>query len=295
VVFSEDNFGEIEEEMRLNPPGFGQASDELTIYSKTTKKIIQNALNEQLDRVYNKKQLAPLKSSSQTKFNPYLKVNKDGIKVFIYKQKNSKFGTFKAITHIKASLDSILSVLFDNNAYEKWVHACDNSFIIKQISFNERYHYQTMDIPFPFANRGFILHSVMTQDPDSKTINITSSVDADFCNNNDSEPCAWINQSADFKVTKSIGTFQLQPDSKGTKITWIQHTDPAGNLPAWLVNQFVADTPYWTLKNLIKLVKEEKYKNSKLIYDNQGVAINLKVPKQKPISTAKDYVLFPSF
>jgi len=42
-----------------------------------------------------------------------LRLDKDGIKVFIYNQKNSPFSTFKATSHIEASLDSILAVMFD--------------------------------------------------------------------------------------------------------------------------------------------------------------------------------------
>lgn len=105
-------------------------------------------------------------------------------------------------------------------------------------------------------------------------------------------------QSGLVRVHKSIGTFKLEADDNGTKITWIQHTDPAGNLPSWLVNQFVRDTPYWTFKNLAKIVTEEKYKYAKLIYDIDGVAVALNNPvkiKEKPIEKVKDFVLYPAF
>ena len=61
--------------------------------------------------------------------DPYLKLNKDGIKVYIFSHKNSAFGTFKAITHINASLDSILAVMFDNNSCTEWVDACGESIL----------------------------------------------------------------------------------------------------------------------------------------------------------------------
>ena len=221
-----------------------------------------------------------------------LKINKDGIKVYVYSHKDSKFATFKAITHINASLDSILAVMFDNKSCTEWVYACDDSFVIDDINFNERYHYQICDIPFPFEDRDFIFHSIMKQNPLTKVVTITMNSAADYCQNNTSKQCERVNQSELVRVNKTVGTYQLEPDENGTKITWIQHTDPAGNLPGWLVNQFVKDTPYWTLKQLAEKVKEEKYKYAKLVYDNQGNAVALNTPTRK---TAKDFGLYPTF
>jgi len=53
------------------------------------------------------------------------------------------------------------------------------------------------------------------------------------------------------------------------------------------VNQFVKDTPYWTFQNLKKIVKEEKYKNAKLVYNSDGIAIALNVPLIKPKKPAR--------
>ncbi|NOQ78445.1 MAG: hypothetical protein GQ546_03490 [Gammaproteobacteria bacterium] len=224
--------------------------------------------------------------------NHSLKLDKDGVKVYIFTRKGSKFATFKAITHINASLDSILAVMFDNKSCTEWVYSCEDSFVIEDVSFNERYHYQICDIPFPFQDRDFIFHSIMKQDLESKIVTITMSSAAQYCHGNSSEQCKKVNQSKLVRVKKTIGTYKLEPKVSGTKITWIQHTDPAGNLPSWLVNQFIKDTPYWTLKQLAEKVKEEKYKYAKLVYDNQGNAVALNTPAQK---TAKDFGVYPTF
>ena len=295
VVFSEDDFDEIEKVLRYNPPGFGQGINEATINHKKSKNIIHNELDEQFSRV--KKNPANILNPQNSPIikDAYLKIDKDGIKVFIYRHKNSKFGTFKATTHIDASVDSILAVLFDSKACMKWLHACDDSFVIEDVSFNERYHYQVIDIPFPFQNRGFILHSMMEQEHDSKVFNITTSVVSGYCKNKTLKVCDQIKNSSEFIVKKSIGSLKLEPENFGTKITWIQHTDPGGNLPSWLVNKFVADTPYWTFKNLSHIVEEEKYKYAKLIYDNQGVAIKLDIPPDEAITRINNFDLFPTF
>lgn len=229
--------------------------------------------------------------------DPYLKLNKDGIKVYIYHSKNSDFATFKATTHINASLDSILAVMFDNESAPEWIEGCDDSFMIEDISFNERYHYQIMNIPFPFTDRDFIFHSTMKQDPKLKSVTIIMTADAKYCNSNSSKLCEKVNQSNLIRVKKSIGTYNLEPDENGVKITWTQHTDPEGHIPALLVNQLIQNTPYWTFKQLAEMVKEEKYKYAKLIYDEQGVATRLNIPTKRYANkkSEQNFPIFPSF
>lgn len=295
AVFAEDNFSKIEKEMQAEPPGIGHTSDTSSIYSK----VSDNALNKAKDNnpLISEQNIIPVKHEAQ-EFDPYLKLNKEGILVYIFSRKNSEFATFKATTHIKTSLDSILAVMLDNKSCIEWIDACENSFLIKKINFNERYHYQIFDIPFPFVNRDFIFHSTMKYNPENKTVTIQMSSEPDYCKHKQSETCKKINQSTLVRVKKSIGTFKLQPADGGIKITWTQHTDPAGSLPAWLVNYFVKNTPYWTFKNLAQIVKEEKYKYAKLIYNDEGMAIALNTPvikAKEPQKTEDKVVLYPSF
>ena len=243
--------------------------------------------------------LFPGQVTAQNAVEHTLKLNKDGIKVYVHRHKNSGFRAFKAITCIDASLDSILAVMLDNDAYTEWVYACNKSFVLKELSFYERYHYQVLDIPFPFKDRDFVLHSLMQHNPSTQTVSITSSAVLDYCLSHPSAACNQVQQTQHVRVSLSVGTFKLEPCKKGVQVTWSQHTDPAGKLPDWLVNQFVEDTPYWTLKNLSQKVKEEKYKYAKLIYDKQGYAIAFDAASQKAAvkasRKAKDFDLYPSF
>ena len=210
--------------------------------------------------------------------NPYLKINKEGVKVYIYKSRNSDFATFKAITHINASLDTLLAIMLDIPSSTEWLDSCKKSLLIKKISFNELYHYQIFSIPFPFQNRDFMLHSTMLHDPAAKTINITISAAPDFCRNKQLNQCTQVNKSNLVRVNKSIGTFKLEVKNQQTKITWIQHTDPAGNLPGWLVNQLIKNTAYTSFKNLEKLAAKEQYKYARLKYDPKGIIIGFNKP-----------------
>ena len=216
-------------------------------------------------------------------------MDRDGIKVYTFHTKNSDIATFKAVTKINASLDSIIAIIFDNNACEEWVHACDKSILLESINFNERYHYQILDVPFPFRNRDFIFHSIMKQDPETKIVTVTMSARPDYCHKNKLKLCQNYKTTEMVRVSKSLGQYTLEADEGGTKITWIQHTDPEGNLPAWLVNKFLVDVPYLTFKKLSQKVKEKKYRYAKLIYDNKGVAIALQATQHVHATTHNSY------
>ena len=241
MAFSHDEFAQFEEELLLKH----------TILEKTP------------DKIENEK---------------YLKLNRDGVKVYVYSNKHSNFKIFKASTHINTTLDSILAVMLDNDSGIMWIDACEKSFIIKNISFNERYHYHVFNIPFPFNNRDFIFHSTFKQNPIDKSVIIKMHSVSNYCNDKQSIQCDEVNQSEHVRVNQSNAAFKLVPDVNGIKITWIQDTNPGGNLPSWLVNQLVENTPFRTFKNLAEIVKDDKYKNAKLIYNNNGIAFALQSP-----------------
>lgn len=228
----------------------------------------------------------------------YLRINKEGIKVYVFNREKSDFKTFKAITFIKSSLDTILAVMLDNESCSLWVHNCKKSYLLNKVSFNERYHYQILSIPFPFTNREFIFHSQMKIDHLNKSVTISMSSEPNYCADKYFELCNEINQSTLVRVNKSTASFKLKPSIKGVKITWLQHTDPTGNLPSWLVNNIVEEIPFLSFQNLKKIVKDKQYKYAKLTYDSNGNIISLInnfESKNKGSKMVNHFPIFPSF
>ncbi|MCU7835780.1 MAG: hypothetical protein KZQ83_11095 [gamma proteobacterium symbiont of Taylorina sp.] len=279
VYAADDDFSEMEKEIQLNPPGIGNTYDAATAYSKVRDISLDKAIETRFKNIQSETDISSENDASAA----YLELNKDSIKVYIFKQKNSAFATFRATTIINSPLESVLAVMLDIKSSTKWVDSCKTSFVIKKLSFNEQYHYQTFYIPFPFRNRDFIFHSTMVHDPLNKTITITMSSAADYCQDKQSSQCQLVNQSNLVRINKSIGTFKLEEKllagKKGTKITWIQHTNPAGNLPAWLVNQLIKNTAYRSFKNLALIAREKQYKNAKLTYGSNGIVIAIEMKK----------------
>ena len=58
------------------------------------------------------------------------------------------------------------------------------------------------------------------------------------------------------------------------KIQSLKHLKPVRIF--WLVNRLVENTPFNTFKNLAEIVKNNKYKDAKLIYNSDGIAYTIK-------------------
>lgn len=188
--------------------------------------------------------------------------DEDGIKVFLKSVPGLKIKEFKGVTNINSSLDSILAVLYDADACPQWVYNCEEATRLRDIGFYEAYIYQVIDFPFPAKDRDLVLHTVMTQEPKSKEVTLTLNSAPDY-----------IPRTKNVRIKKSTGYYLLQPLPDGAvEVTWQHYTDPGGRLPTWIVNALLVDTPFKTLKNLKKIVHEQKYQRAKLKYSGDGIA-----------------------
>ena len=193
--------------------------------------------------------------------------DENGIEVFLRTVPGSKIKEFKGVTNINSSLDSIVAVLDDTEACPKWVHNCKDPVKLSEISFNEGYIYQVIDFPFPVKDRDLILHSVMTQNADTKQVTIRLVAVPDY-----------IPETKNVRIKRSDGFYLLKllPDGS-IEVTWQHHTEPGGGIPKWLVNSLLVDTPFKTLRNLRQIVKEEKYQRARLKYSSEGVAVGWEI------------------
>jgi START domain len=193
--------------------------------------------------------------------------DENGIKVFLRTVPGSKIKEFKGVTNINSSLDSIVAVLDDTEACPKWVHNCKDPVKLSEISFNEGYVYQVIDFPFPVKDRDLILHSVMTQNADTKQVTIRLVAVPDY-----------ISETKNLRIKRSDGFYLLKPLPDGSiEVAWQHHTEPGGGIPKWLVNSLLVDTPFKTLRNLRQIVKEEKYQRARLTYSSEGIAVGWEV------------------
>ena len=204
-------------------------------------------------------------------------MDQSGVQVYTRQYLNNDIKSFKGTIGINASIDSILAVIMDFDACNKWIHHCKQSTLLLRKSFSECYHHQVQTFPFLIQNRHFILHSKTIYFPKSGNILIRMNAITDFCVNNKSR-CRNIGKTDHLiRIKHSHGYYLLESlHDNISRVTWVQHTDPEGDLPIWLVNQMITTMPYKTLLGLKKEVFEDKYQKKKLLINHEGKMIGFK-------------------
>lgn len=193
----------------------------------------------------------------------------EGIKIYTRAIQGSKVRELKGEVLLDSSLDSVLAVFTDIVQYPRWYAENTTAVLLLERNVTEHYHYQNLEMPFPLVDRDMIIYSRII--PMGNAIKIVSSSASTFCDQSPLEACKAINTSKNIRVTQQQGMHLLTPQKGGgVKLVWRQHLEPAGKVPEWLINQFIIDIPYNTLKNLQQRVRLEKYRNTKLKRSKNG-------------------------
>lgn len=185
--------------------------------------------------------------------------NKNGIQVYSRQVEDSKYEEFKGVVEIDASLASSLALLDDAEACADWLHQCEMSKILDTSGPLERHIYQVNNLPFPAASRDMVFKArvVFVEDGNIR-INLVATPD-------------FIDETEYIRIKESRGAYLLEKiDEQRTRLTWIQYVDPAGALPAFMVNSMLTDMPFKSLRNFRKVVQREKYRNVKIIQAEDG-------------------------
>lgn len=59
------------------------------------------------------------------------------------------------------------------------------------------------------------------------------------------------------------GFWRFIPEKEGRiKVIYQIHADPGGDIPSWLANAVAVDSPFNTLKNMLKMLKNNDFKQT---------------------------------
>lgn len=179
-----------------------------------------------------------------------LKSDNDNIKTYSKKLADSKINAVKIESVFQCSVSQFVSVLLDVDSYDDWIYNSKSTRLVKQVSPSELYYYSEVDFPWPTANRDFVSHVVISQDPRTKVARV------DAKNVQGLVPP----KSNIVRIEKSSGTWVITPVAKNeVKIEYVLQVDPGGDLPAWLINPFASKGLVETFKNLRKQLQKPQY------------------------------------
>lgn len=170
--------------------------------------------------------------------------NKNGIKVYVSETSGSNYYMFKAIMSVRAPGTEVITILKDVSNYPEWFAFTASSKLIKQ-SENEQFFFMETDYPWPYSNECMNYNMKIVELPgEQQKIIITG-------RNN--------NTNCKYSLKKASGYILLEPDNGNTKITFYFHTEPAQNIPSWLINPMIHEMPYQTFISLRKKLNSANY------------------------------------
>ncbi len=163
-----------------------------------------------------------------------LEKNENGIKVYTRTVEGEDIREFKATTTIDAARSKIAEIIVNVGDYKNWYPDISEAKIIKQLSSNEFYVYNVIDLPWPATDRDGVTKMTITHDQTSTTIAIKA--------------VSGIKPKVDdrVRITKSYGYWKLTTEGTKTLVHFQYFASPAGSLPDWMINMFIVDNPYET-------------------------------------------------
>jgi len=190
-------------------------------------------------------------AAAQTEWE--LKEDKEGIRVYTKKVDNSPLKAVKTVCTVNTSLSTLTAVLLDINSSADWVYETKRITLLKQISPAELIYYSEINIPWPVLNRDFIVLLKVTQDEKTKAVTVMGYNKPDYLPENKNI----------VRIQQSYSKWLITPLQNGqVKIEYVLQVDPAGSVPAWMINLFATKGPFETFRKLREQVKKPVYSHS---------------------------------
>jgi len=186
-----------------------------------------------------------------------LKTKKEGIKIYTRDIPGSKVKALKVESQFDATPAQLTALIMDVNDATNWVYHVKSSSLIKRVSSSELYYYSEVSLPWPLADRDFVAHLTVSQNPETKAVTIDGPAVAGLV----------AEKAGIVRVSDSKGKWVITPIANGqVNVEYCIHVDPGGTLPAWLINMFATEGPIKIFKNIKVELLKPVYKNSEMAF-----------------------------
>ena len=182
---------------------------------------------------------------------------KDGITSYTREVPGSKIKALKLEADFEASASQLVAVILDINACTDWLYSTKSCAVVKAVSPSEIYYYSEISFPWPTANRDFVSHLKVVQDPATKQVTIQA----------ENVSLYVPEKKGIVRIKESTGKWIIRTVAKNKiHIVYELQVDPGGSLPSWLVNMLSEKGPYESFKSLRKQVKKPAYANARFSF-----------------------------
>ena len=178
---------------------------------------------------------------------------KDGITIYTRTSGEKDLKEFKAYMTLDARMSTVAAILTQASNYPNWVYKLSSVEKLKGSVPQGSWTYYTVSMPWPLTDRDGISATTASQKSDGTVIIKQKSA-----------PSFVPEKKGFVRLAKVDTEWKIEQLANGKlKISYQSLADPEG-LPAWLVNLFLLDGPFETLKGLRKEVKKPTFANAKI-------------------------------
>jgi len=185
-----------------------------------------------------------------------LRKDTDGVQVYTRAVAGSAYKAVRATTVIEnVTLTSLVALIEDAQACPDWADKCAESYVVERISETESYVYTHNSLPFPVKDRDVVAHVRWSQDPSTLQVIMTSTATTGIMEE----------KRGRLRLENANANWTFTPISSGAiEVSNEAHIDPGSNLPGWVTNMLLVDTPFQTMVSFIDEVVKPKYQNAEL-------------------------------
>jgi len=166
---------------------------------------------------------------------------KDGIKLYSRQETGNKLQTFKGVSKINIPVDQVFELLEDVNHREWWDKNLDQIKLLKYEKNKQSQYYLVYKMPWPFTNRDMYVEVTTSINQSTGEHKLTA------------VPLAGTQKEYEnlVRIKNYKQQWIIKPLSKDiTQVELEFYVSPAENLPDWLINMILIDSPINSINGL---------------------------------------------
>lgn len=173
--------------------------------------------------------------------------SEEGIKLFTRKEKGNSLKSFKGVMDVNSTMDKVCNIVGNVKNHDWWD---ENLREIKVLTYDKDKYFQyylIYHVPWPFTDRDLCVEANVSTDPLTGSRTITATPLSNV-----------IPEKLDMiRIKKYWQKSTIQPMENGViRLTLEGFVDPAGNVPSWLYNMVIIETPLKVMRRVKKFVQQ---------------------------------------
>jgi len=171
---------------------------------------------------------------------------KEGIKVYTSETRNNSLKSFKGVADLTTSLDKVYTLLGNVRSTDRWDKSIKEFRVLSSEKDKSFSYYLVYGIPWPLYDRDLCVEVAIIHDTSDGSVIISAK----------SNPKLVPENGNLVRIRDYWQKWIIQPlDNDHVRLTLEGFADPAGNIPSWLYNMVITETPVNTISDIRRRTK----------------------------------------